>query len=185
MKRKDCSHLLGNCRIDLTFYITKIRIYFINYSNLKEMLGIVMNFTQSISTCMKKYVTFSGRATRSEFWWFYLFTVLVNFAATSQASSFVPALLDGQDMTENESSYFLNNFFFLYLSTITSLILLLPSLAELPSEFNTPPFIIVGSSFAFANIPEINEVVVVLPCEPATTIFFIRETICPNTSPLL
>ena len=88
-----------------------------------------MNFTQSISTCMRKYVTFSGRATRSEFWWFYLFTVLVNFAATSQASSFVPALLDGQDMTENESSYFLNNFFFLYLSTITSLILLLPSLA--------------------------------------------------------
>ena len=88
-----------------------------------------MNFIQSISTCMRKYVTFSGRATRSEFWWFYLFTVLVNLVATSQASSFVPTLLDGQDMTENESSYFLNNFFFLYLSTITSLILLLPSLA--------------------------------------------------------
>ena len=88
-----------------------------------------MNFIQSISTCMRKYVTFSGRATRSEFWWFYLFTVLVNLVATFQASSFVPVLLDGQDMTENESSYFLNNFFFLYLSTITSLILLLPSLA--------------------------------------------------------
>ena len=88
-----------------------------------------MNFIQSISTCMRKYVTFSGRATRSEFWWFFLFTILVNLAATSQASSFVPILLDGQNMTENESSYFLNNFFFLYLSTITSLILLLPSLA--------------------------------------------------------
>ena len=88
-----------------------------------------MNFIQSISTCMRKYVTFSGRATRSEFWWFFLFTILVNLAATSQASSFVPILLDGQDITENESSYFLNNFFFLYLSTITSLILLLPSLA--------------------------------------------------------
>ena len=88
-----------------------------------------MNFIQSISTCMRKYVTFSGRATRSEFWWFYLFTVLVNLVATSQASSFVPALFEGQDMTENESLYFLNNFFFLYLSTITSLILLLPSLA--------------------------------------------------------
>ena len=88
-----------------------------------------MNFIQSIRTCMRKYVNFSGRATRSEFWWFYLFTVLVNLVATSQASSFVPTLLDGQDMTENESSYFLNNFFFLYLSTITSLILLLPSLA--------------------------------------------------------
>ena len=44
-------------------------------------------------------------------------------------SFFVPFLLERQDMTANESSYFLNNFFFLYLSTITSLILLLPSLA--------------------------------------------------------
>ena len=41
----------------------------------------------------------------------------------------MPVLLEQQDMTANESSYFLNNFFFLYLSTITSLILLLPSLA--------------------------------------------------------
>ena len=88
-----------------------------------------MNFTQSISTCMRKYVTFSGRATRSEFWWFCLFTILINFATTFQASSFLPLLLEKQDMTANESSYFLNNFFFLYLSTITSLILLLPSLA--------------------------------------------------------
>ena len=73
-----------------------------------------MNFIQSISTCMRKYVTFSGRATRSEFWWFYLFTVLVNFAA-----SFVGNLI------------FMSTFiiFFLYLSTIISLILLLPSLA--------------------------------------------------------
>ena len=36
-----------------------------------------MNLTQSISTCMRKYVTFSGRATRSEFWWFFLFCMLV------------------------------------------------------------------------------------------------------------
>ncbi len=28
-----------------------------------------MTFTQSISTCFGKYATFSGRATRSEFWW--------------------------------------------------------------------------------------------------------------------
>ena len=70
-----------------------------------------MNFTQSISTCMRKYVTFSGRATRSEFWWFCLFTILVNFATISQASSFLPILLEKQDMTANESSYFLNNFF--------------------------------------------------------------------------
>jgi len=52
---------------------------------------------------MRKYVTFSGRATRSEFWWFCLFTILVNFATTSQASSFLPVLLEKQDMTANES----------------------------------------------------------------------------------
>ena len=36
-----------------------------------------MNFGQSISTCMSKYAKFSGRASRSEFWWFYLFWVLM------------------------------------------------------------------------------------------------------------
>lgn len=32
-----------------------------------------MNFATSITTCLKKYADFSGRASRSEFWWFYLF----------------------------------------------------------------------------------------------------------------
>ena len=32
---------------------------------------------ESVQTCVKqKYVAFSGRASRSEFWWFFLFTVL-------------------------------------------------------------------------------------------------------------
>ena len=35
-----------------------------------------MTFQQSIRTCFSKYVTFSGRATRSEFWWFTLFLFL-------------------------------------------------------------------------------------------------------------
>lgn len=34
---------------------------------------------ESIKTCFSKYATFSGRATRSEFWWFYLFLVIVSF----------------------------------------------------------------------------------------------------------
>ena len=40
--------------------------------------GIIlgMTFGKSIKTCLKKYVVFSGTATRSEFWWFYLFCVL-------------------------------------------------------------------------------------------------------------
>ncbi|MDQ3058119.1 MAG: DUF805 domain-containing protein [Pseudomonadota bacterium] len=41
-----------------------------------------MNFGQAISTCLSKYATFSGRASRSEFWWFFLFQVLVLVAAS-------------------------------------------------------------------------------------------------------
>ncbi|MEO5670414.1 MAG: DUF805 domain-containing protein [Ramlibacter sp.] len=36
-----------------------------------------MNFQQAITTCFKKYVDFSGRAVRSEFWWFFLFQIIV------------------------------------------------------------------------------------------------------------
>ena len=32
-----------------------------------------MNFGESISSCFKKYATFEGRASRSEFWYFVLF----------------------------------------------------------------------------------------------------------------
>ena len=32
-----------------------------------------MDFQTSIKTCFNKYVVFSGRASRSEFWWFVLF----------------------------------------------------------------------------------------------------------------
>lgn len=31
-----------------------------------------MTFMDSISVCFSKYITFSGRAQRSEFWWFVL-----------------------------------------------------------------------------------------------------------------
>ncbi|WP_380057801.1 DUF805 domain-containing protein [Falsihalocynthiibacter sp. SS001] len=38
-----------------------------------------MGFWQAIRTCFKKYVTFSGRASRSEYWYFILFLILGNF----------------------------------------------------------------------------------------------------------
>jgi uncharacterized membrane protein YhaH (DUF805 family) len=41
-----------------------------------------MDFGQAIKTCLNKYVTFSGRAQRSEYWYFFLFTILVNVAAS-------------------------------------------------------------------------------------------------------
>ena len=36
-----------------------------------------MNFFDAIKTCLSKYVTFSGRASRSEYWYFALFATLV------------------------------------------------------------------------------------------------------------
>ena len=41
-----------------------------------------MNFGQSLTVCLRqKYADFTGRASRSEFWWFVLFNVLVSLAA--------------------------------------------------------------------------------------------------------
>ena len=36
-----------------------------------------MGFGQSISTCFSNYANFNGRARRSEFWWFWLFVLIV------------------------------------------------------------------------------------------------------------
>lgn len=41
-----------------------------------------MSFGQAISTCFSKYATFSGRASRSEYWYFYLFYLLVLLGTT-------------------------------------------------------------------------------------------------------
>ena len=36
-----------------------------------------MTFTKSIEICFNKYAKFDGRASKSEFWWFQLFYVIV------------------------------------------------------------------------------------------------------------
>ena len=46
-----------------------------------------MNFSSAISVCMGKYGTFKGRASRSEFWWFYLFTVLLSWGGSIVGAS--------------------------------------------------------------------------------------------------
>jgi uncharacterized membrane protein YhaH (DUF805 family) len=39
-----------------------------------------MDFKQAVSTCLRKYADFGGRASRSEYWWFVLFMFAVTFA---------------------------------------------------------------------------------------------------------
>ena len=38
-----------------------------------------MSFTKSIVTCFSKFADFSGRASRSEYWWFQIFRILIGF----------------------------------------------------------------------------------------------------------
>ena len=39
-----------------------------------------MTFGESIRICFSKYADFEGRASRSEYWWWFLFTVLGSLA---------------------------------------------------------------------------------------------------------
>ena len=41
-----------------------------------------MRFGQAVATCFRKYVTFAGRARRSEYWWFVLFVVVCSIASS-------------------------------------------------------------------------------------------------------
>tara|TARA_B100000575_G_scaffold186588_1_gene150283 strand:+ start:204 stop:557 length:354 start_codon:yes stop_codon:yes gene_type:complete len=36
-----------------------------------------MNFIDSVKSCLGKYAVFSGRASRSEYWYFFLFNIIV------------------------------------------------------------------------------------------------------------
>lgn len=40
----------------------------------------MMGFIQAVSSGLSQYATFTGRATRSEYWWWVLFSILVNIA---------------------------------------------------------------------------------------------------------
>ena len=54
-----------------------------------------MTFGEAINSCFAKYATFDGRASRSEFWWWCLFTFLASaaFGILSQKLAGVFSLL--------------------------------------------------------------------------------------------
>jgi uncharacterized membrane protein YhaH (DUF805 family) len=83
-----------------------------------------MTFGESIKTVFSKYAVFRGRATRSEFWWWYLFTAIVGFAlslimniatAGVAGSSDINAILAAQTP-------------FVAISSLVSLVFLLPTI---------------------------------------------------------
>jgi uncharacterized membrane protein YhaH (DUF805 family) len=61
-----------------------------------------MGFGQAFSTCMRKYVNFTGRARRSEYWWFYLAICLIMTPfAIAFLIAFIPAAEDLINLLED------------------------------------------------------------------------------------
>lgn len=54
-----------------------------------------MGFTQSVRTVLSKYVVFSGRARRSEYWWFTLFAIVVGIVASGIDTALGSSPADG------------------------------------------------------------------------------------------
>ncbi|MFT4715487.1 MAG: uncharacterized membrane protein YhaH (DUF805 family) [Paracoccaceae bacterium] len=79
-----------------------------------------MTFLESIKICFSKYVVWKGRASRSEYWWFALFSMLGSIAL-----SIVDAATLG--LSENGSGLF---------SGLFSLAMFLPSLSVMVRRFH-------------------------------------------------
>ncbi len=45
--------------------------------NAQPKFQYMMSFPDALNSCFKKYINFNGRASRAEFWWFYLLNVIV------------------------------------------------------------------------------------------------------------
>lgn len=54
--------------------------------------GSSYSFGQAISSCFKRYATFDGRASKSEFWWFYLFCVLLGITYIGSLVTLLPSI---------------------------------------------------------------------------------------------
>ena len=55
-----------------------------------------MTFTQAVRSGFSNYVTFSGRARRSEFWFWFLFAIIVGVVAALLDSMLFPSMMDVQ-----------------------------------------------------------------------------------------
>jgi uncharacterized membrane protein YhaH (DUF805 family) len=90
-----------------------------------------MNIGEATATCLKKYFIFSGRAKRSEFWWFYLFTVLVTVMYTIVFNYLLAAwVADGCSFKPGVFACGEINIMTIpVLSNLSNLLLLIPTLA--------------------------------------------------------
>lgn len=88
-----------------------------------------MTFFESIKTVFRKYADFEGRATRSEFWWFALFSALVSGALGSLNVYTTTGALTGPGMVQGISGTTSTVYLGASLVGLWGFAVLLPSLA--------------------------------------------------------
>lgn len=88
-----------------------------------------MTFTEAVRSCLGQYAGFQGRAPRSEFWWFWVFTLLVEIAAFIVGTMLIAGSITATQVSGGQMDAW---HFFAgpnWLSSIVHLALILPSLA--------------------------------------------------------
>lgn len=90
-----------------------------------------MNFSESIKSGFSKFDTWQGRSSRSEFWNFFLFQIIVLIAATILDNVFGTDFKVTNPATGEEQSLVYG-----YLYTLAAVVMFLPNLAVLIRRFH-------------------------------------------------
>ena len=112
-----------------------------------------MTFGESVSTCIKKYFVFEGRASRSEYWWFQLIVSPSYFISTFFENdiayiflgitlfTLIPAISAGVRRLHdtNRSGFFLLISFIPFIGGLILLFFLIPEGTKGKNRFGTDP----------------------------------------------
>ena len=112
-----------------------------------------MTFSESVSTCLKKYFVFQGRASRSEYWWFQLIVSPSYFISTILENeigylflgitlfTLIPAISAGVRRLHdtNRSGFFLLISFIPFIGGLVLLFFLIPEGTKGKNRFGPDP----------------------------------------------
>lgn len=109
------------------------------------------DFMGAVRTCLSKYATFTGRAARPEFWWFYLFSMIVIVVATVIDTAILAEGLGGVPI----------------LSTLAVIALFLPQIGALVRRLHDTDRS--GWNYFFIFIPLVGVILLIVwLCKPGT-----------------